>query len=97
MHGQERPQRKPLHRTLLRWTRSRLQRTYEWQFSPLYWSLQQRWQSTQFWFGKQVFAAASWFRSKCESASISREILRIIAGQALWALLLVGGLALFEQ
>ena len=82
---------------MLRWIRSRLQRTYELQFSPYYWILLQRWQVIRFWLGKHFFRVHHWLRSSRESISILRkEILQTIFGEVLLAILIVAGLAVLE-
>jgi len=86
-----------LCRTSRRWLRSRLQRGYEWQLSPSYWTLLRRWEALRFSAGRFLFGAGSWFRSRRESGTILSSILHTVCGQVVIAIAVVAGLEVLER
>ena len=77
--------------------RRRPQRTYRRQRSPRYWIWRGRFQRVGLWFGRNIFKARDWAKSRRESTSIFAEILKTIAGQLLLAVTLVIGLEVLER
>jgi hypothetical protein len=57
-----------------RWRHSRLQRNFEWQFSPLYWDLRRRRQLTRLTIGNAVFRLQYKLRSLQKSAGALRSM-----------------------
>ena len=55
------------------------------------------WRLIRFWFGKRIFAASSWLRSRHESVSIFLNILQTIFAQVVLAIVLVVGLEALES
>jgi len=78
--------------TIRRWLRNKPLRTYEWQFSPLYWKLVERWQRTKFALGRRLFMIRGWTRTQGESFAILSEVAKTIATQVLIAIAVVAGL-----
>lgn len=82
---------------IVRWLRSSLQRTFEWQFHPLYWAAHRRLARARFWFACRVFGAGQWSRLRREDALLFFSVLRVVLGQVVLAVVLVAGLEAIER
>jgi hypothetical protein len=80
---------KPFLQTLRRWRRSRLQRTFEWQFLPAYWKLRRRRELNRLKIGNRVFHLKDSLRSRRKAASALRSMLRGIIKPVLLSISLV--------
>jgi len=81
---------KGLLHTIGRWTRSKSQRIYEWQFSPVYWVVKNRLELVRFIVGKSIFGVRRWASSQQQTIFILIEILKTIFWKVTIAVFVIG-------
>jgi hypothetical protein len=79
----------PLHRSIARWGRSKVQRSVEWQFSPHYWRWRERFSILKFRVRRFLFSLRYRWRNVAEAISIIRGLLFQIATKLFLAITVI--------
>jgi hypothetical protein len=82
---------------LARWLHCPLEREYEWQFFPAFWSARDKWLKMKFRAGRVMFGIGDSYRSARQSSVVFRQILGTVVRRFFFALALVIALELLER
>lgn len=83
-------------RRLFQWRRRKLQHLADWQYSPPYWKLNQRWTSLRFYLNNLMFRVRFHQRTERESLAALISLFRSVIKPVLVAVFIIGGLELIE-